>query len=345
MLKASTTVSLHDLPPTVEGCHQLILALANDLADYKQRVDYLARKLFGRSSERVDTLPGQLSFLGEPVAPEDAASGPAPEEAASGEAAADEEETKPSAHRGRHGRKPLPEDLPRVRVEHDVAPEKKVCAECGADKVRIGEEVTKQSAELLAPVVAEMRRRIVSGAIVQSDDPHVPVLEPAKRQSRREGEAVHLEAAGDERAESADCQRAGPDCDGGQPAHLAVATGEIPKSDRAAGKAAGRPIHNAYLWVYLGDGERPYTVYDFTWTRSGEGPEEFLKDFEGYLQADAYAGYDRVYATGTIAEAGCWAHSRRYFFEAKDSDPVRAHEAMRRIRELYAVEKLAKKKR
>ena len=361
-----------------------------------------------------------------PVAPE---ATPGPQEAASGESPAQEETTK-SPRRGPHGRKPLPEDLPRVRVEHDVEPEQKVCAECGSEKVRIGEDVshqydfvpaslhvvehvcfkyacprcqgqvtqaekpaqpiekglagpgllaavivskyadhlplhrqesilarhgvefarstlcdwTMQSAELLAPVVAEMRRRIVSGAIVQSDDTHVPVLEPAKRQSRRDREAAGIEVACGARAETIGAQRAGPDCQGSAPVQLAAATGEIPKSDRAVGKAAGRPIHNAYLWVYLGDADHPYTVYDFTWGRGGQGPETFLEKFEGYLQADAYAGYDGVYAKRPIVEVGCMAHLRRYFFEAKGSDPVRAHDAMRRIRELYAVEKLAKKK-
>jgi len=49
------------------------------------------------------------------------------------------------------------------------------------------------------------------------------------------------------------------------------------------------------LWTYVGDADHPYTVYDYTANRSREGPDQFLKEFHGYLQADAYSGYDEIY--------------------------------------------------
>ena len=61
----------------------------------------------------------------------------------------------------------------------------------------------------------------------------------------------------------------------------------------------------------------------------------------GYLQADAYSGYDRIYSRGVV-EVGCFAHARRKFFDARTSDPERAHEALARIRLLYAVEAAGK---
>src|SRR5262249_43592343 len=61
----------------------------------------------------------------------------------------------------------------------------------------------------------------------------------------------------------------------------------------------------------------------------------------GFIHADAYAGYHPLYVTGAT-HVGCWAHARRGFFEAKESDPARAHEALARIRLLYAVEAEAK---
>ena len=108
--------------------------------------------------------------------------------------------------------------------------------------------------------------------------------------------------------------------------------------DKVKGRYQGR------LWIYLGDRDHPQVVFDFTTDRSGAGPERMLKGYQGYLQADAYSAYDRLYADGTIVEVGCWMHARRKFFEAKTSDPLRAHQALAWIRGLYAVEREAKTK-
>jgi hypothetical protein len=94
------------------------------------------------------------------------------------------------------------------------------------------------------------------------------------------------------------------------------------------------------IWTYVGNDAHPYTVYDYTPNRSRDGPEEFLKDFWGFLQADAYSGYDHFYqepARG-IAEVGCWAHARRRFFEAQSSDLMRSTVMLAYIRLLYDVE-------
>lgn len=95
------------------------------------------------------------------------------------------------------------------------------------------------------------------------------------------------------------------------------------------------------LWVYYGDGSAPYTVYDFTLGRAQTGPLAFLEGFRGYLQADAYSGYDALYQAGEVIEVACWAHARRKFYEARDSDSERAHRVLGWIRQLYAVEKEA----
>jgi len=99
----------------------------------------------------------------------------------------------------------------------------------------------------------------------------------------------------------------------------------------------------ARFWAYLGDDEHPYTVYDFTQTRERAGPQRFLKDFTGYLQADAYGGYDGVYleSGGAIIEVACWAHARRYWHKAREQDAVRAHHVLAVISRLYAVERAA----
>ena len=98
------------------------------------------------------------------------------------------------------------------------------------------------------------------------------------------------------------------------------------------------------LWDYLGDRSNPFTVYDYTPDRSADGPGRILADFRaGFLQADAYAGYDQLFARGII-EVGCMAHARRKFDEAKTTDPARAHAAMAYIGRLYQIEREAKER-
>ena len=76
----------------------------------------------------------------------------------------------------------------------------------------------------------------------------------------------------------------------------------------------------------VGDRDHRYWVYDFTPDRSGDGPARFFQDDPGYLQADAYSGYDALFQGGTVIEVGCWAHARRKFHEARTTDPQRAHQ-------------------
>jgi len=101
------------------------------------------------------------------------------------------------------------------------------------------------------------------------------------------------------------------------------------------------------LWVYVRDDrpaaspDAPAVWFAYSPDRKSERPLEHLKDFRGTLQADGYAGFNRLYGTGMVQEAGCWAHVRRKFvdlFEAHRS-PV-AEEAIQRIAQLYGIEKL-----
>jgi transposase len=96
------------------------------------------------------------------------------------------------------------------------------------------------------------------------------------------------------------------------------------------------------LWVYVGDRDHPHTVYDYTATKARDGPAAILKDYRGFLQADAANVFDGIYLPGGIVEVGCWAHARRYFHDARDSDAAHAAEALARIREFYAIESEAR---
>lgn len=103
-------------------------------------------------------------------------------------------------------------------------------------------------------------------------------------------------------------------------------------------------LHTARLWGYLGDAAHPYNVFDFTQTRQRDGPQQFLKNYRGYLHADAFSGYDRLYVpdpqttAARIIEVACNAHARRKFYEARTSDGLRSHQALAYYRQLYELE-------
>jgi hypothetical protein len=101
----------------------------------------------------------------------------------------------------------------------------------------------------------------------------------------------------------------------------------------------------ARFWIYYGDRDHPYIVFDFTVNRQRDGPQTFLADFHGYLHADAFSGYDALYlpspraGTAPIFEVACNAHARRKFYEARTSDAARSHQALAYYRQLYELER------
>jgi len=107
-------------------------------------------------------------------------------------------------------------------------------------------------------------------------------------------------------------------------------------------------LSTARLWVYYGDRQHPYNVFDFTLNRKRDGPEKFLASYQGYLHADAFSGYDRLYlppapaTSAQIVEVACNAHARRKFYEARATEELRAHQALAYYRQLYALEGAAK---
>ena len=101
-------------------------------------------------------------------------------------------------------------------------------------------------------------------------------------------------------------------------------------------KDAANGSRHSFLWAYVGD--RDEVVFDFTIGRGRDGPRNFLGDFRGRLQVDAYAGYDAVLKQNGIVDVGCWAHARRRFFKALEGDQANAAAAIAMIRRLYEVE-------
>jgi hypothetical protein len=119
---------------------------------------------------------------------------------------------------------------------------------------------------------------------------------------------------------------------------LVIQTDDTPVRVQAQ---AGAAAHQGRLWVEVGDASHRYLVYLYSPNREGQWPQTFLAGYAGYVQGDAYSGYDALFATGTVVEVGCWAHARRKFFEAQKTDPEAALYALGVIRQLYGVEKEA----
>jgi transposase len=94
----------------------------------------------------------------------------------------------------------------------------------------------------------------------------------------------------------------------------------------------------ARMWIYQGDASHPYNVFDFTISRSRDGPRKFLKDFHQILLADGYGGYDAIVLDHDLPRAGCWAHARRKYVEAEATKPALARTILRPIKGLFAIE-------
>ena len=97
----------------------------------------------------------------------------------------------------------------------------------------------------------------------------------------------------------------------------------------------------ARIWGY-GSSRLRLVVFDFTLDRTRAGPTAFLSGCHGYLQADAYLGYDTVFETEDLVEVGCWAHVRRKFCDAQNSAPREAAMAVSLIKMLFEIERDAK---
>jgi transposase len=96
--------------------------------------------------------------------------------------------------------------------------------------------------------------------------------------------------------------------------------------------------HRGYYWVYHAP-ERRLVMMDYQEGRGRAGPAGWLTGYQGALQSDGYTAYEHFDRLPGITGYGCWAHARRYFFEAKDNDPARAEHALAEIGRLYAIER------
>jgi transposase len=346
----------------------LILAQHEQLASRDAEIEHLKlliaklrRMKFGRSSEKLDRQIEQLELRLEELQTSQA------EKTAAHIAARPAFPNQPVKAPVRRS---WPEHLPRETRKY--VPQQKGCPDCGGQLKHLGEDVSEilEYVQIRFKVIRQIRPKLACAdcdRIVQAAAPsraiergmagpgllaHVLVSKysdhlPLYRQSEiyaREG--VELD-----RSTLADWV-------GGTSRLLAPLVEELRRHVMAGHKIHGddTPVpvlepgrgktKTGRLWTYVrddrpaGDATPPAVWYCYTPDRKGEHPQAHLRDFTGTLQADAYAGYEKVYESGRIQEAACWAHVRRKFY-----DLLVAHKssvaatAVERIAELYAIEK------
>lgn len=375
---APLTVDLAQLPNDVGLLKQLVLQLWAQLREkegriqsLEQRMDWLARRVFGRTREKLD--PRQLALfdlLAADLIQDPPLAVPAPE-ATTPEVAPPARPKKPG-----HGRRPIPDTLERRDVIHDLTPEEKLALAGDGQLTLIGEEVTEQyewepaclfvirhiqkkyarQPALLESGLTPLEKNMITapkppapipggiagpGLIAQVLVSHHVDHLPFHRQqnitarygqlfSRQTMDGWSLSAA----------ELFAPLVE--QLQLDVVRSGVLHTDDTPVSicDAQGKQSRTGRFWIYLGDERHPWTVFDYTPDRSRDGPLRVLRGYQGFLQADAYGGYDCVYAAseGRILEVACWAHARRKFFEQQSQGQVYALTALAYIRQLYAVE-------
>jgi len=357
MTRTVTDLDAGTLPDDVDQLKELVVELLRDKAHLQYRLQLLLRQRFGPSAERVDA--SQLRLFVNELLEQDEAE----------QASAAESEATVREHSRRNGRRKLPEALARIRIEHDLTEQERRCPCCGEHRDKIGEETSEQieyepakvhviehvrmkyacrkcEGELVtAPKARQAIEKCLTGpgllaqVAVSKYSDHLP-LHRLEGIFKRHGVALNRSTMCDWMRLCAEAllplatlmkQRV--------LTSAVIHTDDTPVPVQQKGRGQTR---QGQFWVYVGDAGHRYAVFDYTPNRTRAGPLAWLTGFEGYLQADAYAGYDALYATGKVVEVSCWAHARRKFYDARWTDVGRCHQALAWIKRLYEVEREAK---
>lgn len=352
------------LPDDVEALKALIVQQSQRIVILESenrllRIERFAPKSERRASDGFVASAGQMHLLFPELV--EAAERIADEKRVEGVVEIRQPQTKAVPKRRKH----FPPHLPVVRTTFELPLDQRGCA-CGATLEKIGEDVTKELERLEIAVVHEIARtkyackscacgvktapgpdRVIDKGIlgtgflaqvlVDRFGMHMPYN---RLESKYASEGFDL-------SRSVLCESAVRCAE-----LLAPIAEQIKKDALASGviQTDDTPVtiqedsrnnsRQGRMWVYCGLGRQVF--FDMTESRGRDGPAAVLAGFEGYMQADAYPAYDAFYRDRRILEVACWAHARRYFIKADDSEPKLAKEAIDRIRELYAIERQAK---
>jgi transposase len=323
----------------------------------------LIQRLFGRKSEQSsDPDSPQLVMFNEAESLAEATpEAPADE--------VEEEAVAPTKRRGK--RKPLPAELPRVEVVHEL-PEHELTCECGCRKQAIGEETSEQL-EIIPMQVQVIRHIRKTYACKACESAPVTADKPAQliEKSLASPSVLAMLLA----TKYADgiplyrfekmLSRHGIDIPRQTLGRWVIQCGEqlqpllnlmrdrlldspvihcdetrvqvLKEPDRA-------PSSQSWMWVQTGGPpDRPVILFDYSTSRAQEVPLRLLAGYRGYLMTDDYAGYNAVAAQAGVERLACWAHARRKFVEAQKVQPKgktgRADIARGMINKLYGIER------
>ena len=335
------------------------------VAHLKLLIAKMRRDRFGPSSERGRRLLDQLELQLEEL------EASATEDEAAAEITSADATTVRGFSRKRPVRAPLPAHLPRERV---VIPAPNVCPCCGGRLAKLGEDIT-ETLEVVPrqwKVIQTVREKFTCRRCERITQPPAPFHVIARGRAGPSLLAMILYAKFGEHQplnrQSESYAREGIDLDvstladwvGACTASLAPLIELIRRhvfgAERLHGDdttvpvlAKGKTI-TGRVWVYVRD-DRPFAgtgppaaAFFYSRNRNGEHPARHLAGYAGILQADAYAGFGKLYDArrrpAPITEAACWSHGRRNFFVLADTAKAPlALEAVRRIDEIFAIER------
>jgi transposase len=339
---------------------------------HKAEMAAILRRFYGPRNEAFD--PTQLLLFGLIVA-SDAPVDPASDEAKAAEAESGQKLTTRRINRHKHGRRELPAHLPRFEVIHDLTAEQKKCPCCTQERRCIGCEISEQLEFVSASfkVLRHIRQKYAckpcgEGCEHCDGSPHIEIAakaaQPIEKGLPGPGLLAHIIVSKMQdhlplyRLEQI-FDRVGVDIARSTMCSWMMQCGTLvqPLVDLMTKRVKqGKVIHtddtrvpvqdetvkgkckSGRIWCFLGDESNPYDVFHYTPDRTRAGPQNFLADYKGHLQADAYGGYDGIYTRGNVIEVACMAHARRKFFDAKETDGRRSAQMLRFVQRLYAIE-------
>lgn len=280
----------------------------------------------------------------------------------------------------------MPAHLPREEVIHDLIPQEKSCGHCGSFLSQIGVEEREQLETVSIQFIVKKHKRLkyackccgetvaiakspsqaiekgiagpnlLAQVLVDKYGDHLPLYRQEQR-FKRHGIHINrstlwnwvylssLSLAPLVEAMTKDLLVVG---------HIFSDDTTMPTLRKPIPENKGKKTKTNYMWTYNGlskQHKKPIVIYDFTEGRDGKYPEKFLKGFSGYVQADAYSGYNGLFTGGEGHPAhctcvGCWAHVRRKFYEALKANPKSiSKKVLLMIGKLYKVEEACKKER
>ena len=281
----------------------------------------------------------------------------------------------PNTPKKKAGRKPLPAELPRIRVEHPSTEAETRC-DCGCERVLIGEEISEQLEIIPAKVqvIVNVRKKYACKLCETIKTVPLPP-QPIPKSNAGPGLLAHVAIAKYQDAlplhrQEVVLSRSGIDLPRNTLAQWMIKSGELIQPlinlledkllaypvihcDETVVQGLGEPDKSAtapsYMWVRAGGPPtHPIRLFHYADSRKGEVANMLFADYTGYLQTDDYAGYNAVGNQNSITHLGCWAHARRKFIDAqkatagKQKKASKADMVVNLIGKLYAVEKRIK---